>query len=69
MLGFSAGVSRNRKTSCWLLRGVYVCEQGSVCFWMSLLLASSINPCCASLRFQTLKQGSTEFKKSGSYCI
>lgn len=62
MLGFPVGVSRNRKTPCWLLKGVYVCERVSVCFWMSLLPANGINPRCASLRFQTLKYRS-ELKK------
>lgn len=64
MLGFPVGVSRNRKAPCWLLKGVYVCERVSVCFWMSLLLANSINPRCASLRFQTFKQGSSKLEKT-----
>lgn len=70
MLGFPVGVSRNRKTPRWLLKGVYVCERVSVCFWMSLLPANSINPCCASSRFQAFKRGSSELKKTetcGSY--
>lgn len=65
MLGFPVGVSRNRKTPCWLLKGVYVCERVSVCFWMSLLTANSINPRCASLRFQTSKRDSSKSKKTG----
>lgn len=40
MLGFAAGVGKNRKTPCWLLKGVYVCECVTVCFWMSLLLSN-----------------------------
>lgn len=66
MLGFPVGVSRNRKTPCWLLKGVYVWERVTVCFWMSLLLANSINPRRASLRFQTFKQG-TDLEKSPTY--
>ena len=65
MLGFPVGVSRYRKTPCWLLKGVYVCERVSVCFWMSLLPANSINPRHASSGFQSFKQGSSELKKSG----
>lgn len=44
MLGFSVGVSGNRKTPCCPVKGVYVCEQVSVPFWKSLLPANGINP-------------------------
>lgn len=64
MLGFPVGVSRNRKTPCWLLKGVYVCERVSVCFWMSLLPANSINPCNASLRFQAYRIECSELRKN-----